>query len=185
MKRLIVISALIGAFSLSHANLVVNGDFESDPYPANGFLAPLTSLTGWNIDPLGNVAGLGTGYLGDPSQAIDLSGVSDGTGSGINQTLTDSAGREYDLTFDVYVPYSGAITYSLNGVAVASGLGAGSYSYSFFSTGSDNLNFTSDYGNTTHLDNVVVDAVPGPAAALIPGLGMGWSFISRRRRSSK
>jgi hypothetical protein len=187
MKRLVAITALVGAFTASHANLIVNGGFEDNPYP-NDYYVTNPTITGWTIDPFGNVAGLGAGYLGDPTQEIDLSGVYDGpnsgdAGAGINQTITDTVGQTYFAKFEVTIPASGQVEYYLDNTLIASHLGTGDYSYTFVGTGSDNLNFISESGNTTHLDNVSV-SVPGPAAALVPCFGLGLSFLRRRRSSN-
>ena len=173
------VAALL-ATSAQAANLVVNGDFESDSYSG---AVQLNALTGWNINGVGNVAGLQAGYLGAPTQQIDLSGYYDGNaGSGINQTLSTSA-TTYAVNFDVFTPYAGTVTFKLNNSVVATGLSTGSYSYTFAGTGSDNIEFISDYGNTTHLDNVSVEAVPEPISMLT--LGAGALALLRRRRNAK
>ena len=162
-------------------SLVANGDFEADSYSG---AVQLGSLTGWNIDGTGNVAGLEAGYLGAPTQMIDLSGYYDGTGgSGINQTVTTVAAGSYAVSFDVFTPYAGTVTFKLNNNVIATGLSTGSYSYVFTGTGADNIDFISDFGNTTHLDNVSVQAVPEPISMFT--LGAGALALVRRRRNSK
>jgi hypothetical protein len=182
LKKLLFVLpvAALLATSAQAANLVVNGDFETDSY--NGAIK-LTSLSGWNINGVGNVAGLKNGYLGGVTQQIDLSGYYDGTGgSGINQTLATNV-TTYLVNFDVFTPISGKVTFKLNNNVIASGLSTGSYSYSFVGTGSDNIKFVSDFGKTTHLDNVSVEAVPEPISMLT--LGAGALALLRRRRNAK
>jgi len=163
------------------ANLVVNGDFEAVKY---NNADKLTTLPGWNINNVGNVAGLKSGYIGGVTQKVDPSGYYDGTaGSGINQTIATQISRRYTVTFEVYVPISGAVSFKLNNNLLASGLKTGSYSYTFTGTGADNIKFLSDYGNTTHLDNVSVQAVPEPISMFT--LGAGALALVRRRRSAK
>lgn len=166
----------------AHAtNLVVNGDFEAESYSG---AVQISSLYGWNINGVGNVAGLQAGYLGAATQMIDLSGYYDGTaGSGINQTVTTTPAGQYAVNFDVYTPYGGTVTFKLNNNVIATGLSTGSYSYSFSGTGADNIDFISDYGITTHLDNVSVQAVPEPISMFT--LGAGALALVRRRRNAK
>lgn len=185
MKSVLLLGELLGLTCLSGANLIVNGDFESDPYPPGGFVQ-LASLTGWTIDPIGDVDGLGAGYLGDLSQAIDLSGTWDGSGSGISQTVSDVDGALYSVSFDVIIPIYGAINFSMDGTVVASNLtgpwGTGTrYTYGFVGAGTDTLDFTSDYGNTTHLDNVDVEPVPEPASLGFLGLTVLGALLRRTR----
>ena len=185
LKRYFSVCALVCAFGAAHANLLVNGNIDTDFYAPN--TAPqLSSLTGWNIDPVGNVAGIGVGYLSSPTQMIDLSGYYDqpntgSQGSGINQTISDVVGQQYTVTFVTYIPYSGAIGLYLNNNLVLNNLGNGNNSYQFKGTGSDNLNFISDYGNTTHLGSVDVVATPEPSTALIPAAALGLALFRRRR----
>lgn len=173
--------AAVLATSAQAANLIVNGDFETDSYSG---AVQLTTLTGWNINGVGNVAGLQAGYLGAPTQQIDLSGYYDGNaGSGINQTVSTAAAGSYAVNFDVFTPYAGTVTFKLNNSVIATGLSTGSYSYTFTGTGADNVEFISDFGNTTHLDNVSVEAVPEPISMLT--LGAGALALLRRRRNAK
>jgi len=169
------------AASANAANLVVNGAFEDVTYSG---AVQLATLPGWNINGVGNVAGLQAGYLGAPTQMIDLSGYYDGTGgSGINQTVTTVASGSYSVSFDVFTPYAGTVSFKLNNNLIASGLTTGSYSYTFTGTGADNIDFISDFGNTTHLDNVSVQAVPEPITMFT--LGAGALALVRRRRNAK
>jgi hypothetical protein len=169
------------ATSANAVNLVVNGDFETDAFAGH---STLSSLSGWNINSIGNVAGVPVGYISAPSQQVDLSGFYDGTGgSGINQTVTTVASGAYSVKFDVYTPFNGTVSFKLNNNLVATGLTTGTYSYTFTGTGADNIDFISDYGNTTHLDNVSVQAVPEPITMFT--LGAGALALVRRRRNAK
>lgn len=187
-KSFPVCALILAAAAAAHANLVVNGDFSLDSYTA-GQAVHINSITGWNIDPVGNVAGIGVGYLGSPTQMIDLSGWYDqpstsDQGSGINQTIADVVGQQYTLSFYTYIPISGAVQLYLNNNLVLSNLGTGTNTYTFTGTGSDNLNFISQYGSTTHLGSVDVVATPEPSMALVPAGALGLVLVRRRRKSA-
>jgi hypothetical protein len=93
------------------------------------------------------------------------------------------ASGAYSVKFDVYTPFNGTVSFKLNNNLVATGLTTGTYSYTFTGTGADNIDFISDYGNTTHLDNVSVQAVPEPITMFT--LGAGALALVRRRRNAK
>ncbi|RYG43612.1 hypothetical protein EON79_16660, partial [bacterium] len=169
--KLFVSLAFAGILSAAaSANLVVNGDFESDAYPANGYQNITGSFTGWTVIGA-NVAGLGTGYLTSPSQEMDLSGTVDTSGTGITQTIATTVGQSYELTAEIYAGagftgYNGGVDILVNGVTVATNAqGANSiFSYTFTAGASTELTFLSNNGNVSHVDNITLNAVPEPAS---------------------
>jgi hypothetical protein len=178
-KPTLFVSLLVVGAS-AHANLIVNGDFEADAYTPGGYNV-LSSLTGWNILGTGNVAGIGVGYLSATSQEIDLSGISDGYGSGIEQTIATSNSQVYTLSLDVRIPIGNSVELRRNGVTFATGVLGGTHSYEFTGSGLDTITLVTESGNTTHVDNVAVEAVPEPASMAV--LGLGLAAAARRRRS--
>ncbi|MBS0395310.1 MAG: DUF642 domain-containing protein [Proteobacteria bacterium] len=102
MKNLIAASGLLGLLALpgiGHANMLVNGSFES---PGTGCQAGATTLPGWSVTA-GNVDVINAACTGIPAADgtyfLDLTG-SFGAGAGaISQTVTTDVGEQYTLSF--------------------------------------------------------------------------------------
>jgi len=189
MKAILSIAVLASLTAVSSASLIVNGNFEADAYPVGSYL-PLTSLTGWTISQ--DAAGIGVGYLGAPSQEIDLSGTTDNTsGLGIQQSFATVANQQYSLSLDVFAGagtgYSGGVLVFVNGNLLGGGALQGvrtNHQLTFTaSTASSTLTLLSSGGNVSHVDNVSVQAVPEPAS--MAALGLGAIGLLRRRRNAR
>jgi hypothetical protein len=203
MKRTLLLGLTAIAAGANAQNIVNNPGFEMDSYPASGYVST-TSVTAWNFvgnSDLGQeVAGIGVGYLGAPSQEIDLSGAHDvyvdGMGPGISQTLNTIAGQTYTIALDYYSgndfsggAYAGGVDYYLNGSLIAGDLQTSSasdarqtYTGSFVAVGNDTISFLSNHGQISHVDNVDVEqAVPEPISMTLLGLG---AFAAVRRRKN-
>ncbi len=195
MKNLYgAIFGLVALSAVSSANLVVNGDFQAASYPANGFTSPLGSLAGWSILGTGNVAGIGLGYLGAPSQEIDVSGTADTANSGISQSLSTLSGYLYEIKFDIYTGFgrnqTGGVNASFGSTALGtnlqglnSGNGRKTYTFTVPAGGSsDAIKFTNAAtGRVAHVDNVsVTQVVPEPAT--IAGMSMFLLALARKRK---
>jgi len=191
-SKWISLSVLMALAAASQANFVVNGDFESDPYPAAD-RTELVTLTGWEIGTAGNVHGIGknynywTGFQVRDTQELDLSEYFNG--EGIFQTLNHNlVGQELTITFDLYtngtgIPsQSGGANFWMDGQMLGFALGAEErtrYTYTFTPSGNSSvIAFGSQLGNMVLLDNVEV--VPEPAT--LTALGMGAAFLLRKRR---
>ena len=180
--RASLLLASLATISFAAANLLKNGDFETDRYAAGTPVelnAGTGSLTGWTV--ITEVAGIGVGYNGNTTQEIDLSGFGDGVGQGISQSFATTSGVKYALGLDVY---GTAVNVLVNGTTVASGLSGNvrtPYAFTFTATGATTtLSLLSGGGNVDHVDNVVVNPTPEPAA--LAALGGGALGLLRRRR---
>ncbi|MCK9593624.1 MAG: DUF642 domain-containing protein [Methanoregula sp.] len=100
---LVLLLAAVG--TVSAANLVTNGGFESPP-DAGVFTTMNTGLTSWTIED-GEIDLIGTHWLAfEPTQSIDLSGCERATISQLIQN-TDPQ-KSYQLSFELSGnPYSG------------------------------------------------------------------------------
>jgi hypothetical protein len=115
MDRLLVVAAaalLTTAAPALAANLIVNGDFESDPAPSPWYTQYVggSSFTGWSvtgndvllIDRNYSEDGLVFNAQGGSNNAIDLTGSGNtGFTDGITQAVATEAGKTYRLVFFV------------------------------------------------------------------------------------
>lgn len=192
MKSVLSILSLMSiAAAASASSIVVNGNFEADPYGNGGHVVPAT-VTGWTQSPAGVVAGIGQGYLNAPSQEIDLSGVTDNTsGTGMYQDLVTTPGQMYLLSLDVYtggsLGHTGGVDVKVDSSVLGTnlqGFDRTNHSMYFTATGATSrLWLTSNHGNVSHVDNVSVQAVPEPTS--MAALGAGALGLLRRRRNAK
>ena len=176
------------------ANLVVNGDFEGY---FGGYSVSDQGLNGWTVvgaNATDNVFVFGpTPGFGPQTDALDLSGFSDNSGQGVEQTISTLAGTTYRLSFDYWtgsdvIPSS--IDVFVNGVQIVNELTSGldslprTYNYTFIATGATTLKFLSgDLVVANDIDNVSVSAIPEPEtyAMLLAGLGLV-GFAARCRK---
>ena len=190
----------------THANLVVNGSFEADPFTANGnYELGLigNDVTGWYI-PSGNGTypwGLQNGAFGASTpygnQWIVLGLYSSGFEYSIQQTLTGLAvGSTYDLSFAIaseqnccsqaQVSFlSGSSTAAQNFSATNSGQYWTDWSTHSMSFIADNSSVTFQFKNINPstngydlgLDNVVVEVAAIPEPEIYAMLGVGLGLM--------
>jgi choice-of-anchor C domain-containing protein len=205
----------VAAFTLclglngAHANIVINGSFESgtDPNVGNGGIGFITltapdaadlpgwTVTGGSVDYIGNYWQAGEG-----SRSLDMSGNVAGTIA--SQTLNTTAGVLYVGSFMIAGNTDGgpaiktlgflidgvaqpAVTFDSTGNSRAS-MGWSTETFQFVGTGSDTIQFESltatPYGPA--LDDVVVTAaVPEASTWAMMLLGFcGVGFMAYRRK---
>lgn len=202
---------LVMAFSTAHANLLVNGGFESPVFPDNsGHFVHLTGtdLTGWTtFSTFAGTVLFNTSYdpVAEGQQAVQI----EVPGDAISQSFATVNGASYRLSFDMSA-FSG---YGGPGLGNAPcpctsilDVSAGSTSAGFSSSSAGYVSYTLDFmagastttltftnpssppaiGNYPHIDNVSVNALPVPEpetyALMLAGLG-ALGFVARRRRS--
>ena len=110
-----IVAALLGGFmwlglpSPTHANLLVNGSFETPVVTVgtfSNFISGSTAITGWTVfgPAVSIVSGsFTTGGFSFPAQDgvqwLDLTGPTSGPIQGVNQTVTTTPGQTYNLSF--------------------------------------------------------------------------------------
>ena len=112
-----IVAALLGGFmwlglpSPTHANLLVNGSFETPVVTVGtfaNFISGSTAITGWTV--FGPAVSIVSGSFSPPPfsfpaqdgvQWLDLTGPTSGPIQGVNQTVTTTPGQTYNLSFYV------------------------------------------------------------------------------------
>lgn len=149
------------------------------------------SVSGGTVDLIedpGNPYGLTCETAGG---CIDLDG-STGNAGLVSDIITLDAGQEYTLSFDLSGNQRGGedtvtVTFYtvLDSIGVSYDAGWNTYTYSFFGDGNDyQLGFQNLGGDNVGalLDNVVISAVPVPAAGFLLLGALGGFGLMRRRK---
>ena len=105
MKRIALAAVLMfgGGVAQADSDLITNGGFES-PYIGYIALGPGSNfISGWTTVLSGveffDATSFGGGAPGGGRMAVDLANYVYLTGGGLEQTISTTAGQEYDLTF--------------------------------------------------------------------------------------
>ncbi len=213
VERLLVTACLgLSAIAPAHANLVLNGSFETPIVGGSPFVtlnSGSLALPNWSI--LGSIDHIGNYWqASDGNQSIDLNGF--GLVGTISQTLATTPGQLYELTFDMagnpdfgsvktLLVQVDAVAQPFNFDSTGKSHGAmGWVSHSLLFTATDALttlmfqSLTIDvlapapvsnmfsYGPA--LDNVAVNAVPVPAAVWLLGSALLGLGVIRRRNTA-
>jgi hypothetical protein len=185
----IVVLVLLGAGS-AEADIIINGDFENlVGYSPNNIPGWTVVQHYWDVyyvtSPTHNYQGhalqiAGSGKANEP----DI----------LSQTVTDTPGQSYDLSFWLQVSIGSGtqaedLTVKWNNTTVYSELVVDPYPYkqvvaSVVGNGSDTLEFICNNGSFTYLDDVSLSTVPEPSTlilSLLGGFGIAGAYLRRRK----
>lgn len=195
--------AIVGAASLGHANLLVNGSFElgTDPGTFSTVGVGGTDITGWDV-VTENVDYIGSYWqASDGVRSVDLNGSNGSNPKGaIAQTFATTAGTLYKLTLDyagnpdgeppikgLYASVDGnygTLSFDVTGKSLSNMGWLSAIGYWVADDSSATLELGSLYDGYfgPAIDNVSVEAVPEPATMAVLALGAG---IAARKRRNK
>ena len=189
---------IFGVVSGANANLVANGDFEAGSYGGGSFQtlsAGSTALTDWTIGSGGSIDWIGSYWAAaSGAKSIDLSG---NVPSLVSQAINLVSGQTYSISFaygrnpdgNASQPFKvelGNFSAEVSNPTQASQWQSYSNTFTSDATGSYSLKFTANGGNGPYgpaLDNIILTAVPLPAAAWLFGTALaGLGFARKYRR---
>jgi hypothetical protein len=201
VKYMIAVAVALMMASTAHANLIVNGGFES-PALSSGSWSVFSSIPGWT-STMGDGIEIQNHAAGNPFEGNQHVELDSNNNSNMIQTVATTAGASYNLSF-AYSPRPG-ISANSNGIEVffggnlldtITGNGGNATNWSIF-----NYLVTANGSSSTvefraagisdslggYLDDVQLNSsvVPEPATLTLFGIGLSLAGLAKLRRSKK
>lgn len=216
LLSLVVVLNIVSPLAAANANIILNGSFESPVVPTGNFtnfLGGSSSIPSWSVFGTevsivnGSFSEAGVSFPAeDGNQWLDLTGQGSNSTEGVLQTITTTAGDQYQLSYWIGNTTGGGgafgttstVDVSLNGTSAFSDTNSNvspttlnweQFIHTFVATGTSTMlafqNGDPADDNSNGLDNLVLTdlgpappAIPEPASLGLLGAGLAFLFLT-------